>query len=232
MKAIILAAGQGKRMRPLTYEKPKPLLEVQSKPLLEHVVACLPDEVDELIFVVGYLGQQIVDYCGKEFLGRKIKYVWQAENLGTFHALKICRPHIKKNERFFVLCADDVHGQEGIERCLCHKRALVVEEREDPRRFGVIEVDEKSRIKRIVEKSKNPVSNLVSTGAMLIDDSVFNYNVSRSASGEYYLSEAVSEMAKEYDIFAVKSSFWLPVGYPDDLKKAGLFLQNKKPVNS
>jgi NDP-sugar pyrophosphorylase family protein len=83
--------------------KPKTLLEVSGKPLIHHIISRLPEVVDEIIMVVGHLGQQIVDYCGNEFMGRKMRYVWQEKKLGTYHALKICEPYIQKGERFFLL---------------------------------------------------------------------------------------------------------------------------------
>ena len=81
MKAIVLAAGEGRRMRPLTENIPKPLLQIQDRPLIEHIVERLPEEVDELIIVVGYLGEMIKQYCSDNFLGRPITYVEQSAPL-------------------------------------------------------------------------------------------------------------------------------------------------------
>jgi len=77
MQCVILAAGKGTRLRPLTENCPKPLVEVGGKTLLDHIVGALPSSVDELIIVTGYLGEMIEAYCGTEFHGRKVTYVTQ-----------------------------------------------------------------------------------------------------------------------------------------------------------
>ncbi len=79
MQAVILAAGEGVRMRPLTLTKPKPLLEVLGKPLIRYATEGLPKEVTELIIVLGYRGEQIKAYCGTSFCGRTVTYVWQKQ---------------------------------------------------------------------------------------------------------------------------------------------------------
>lgn len=219
MKAIILAAGEGARMRPLTNDLPKPLVRLCEKPLLEHIVSRLPPEVNELILVVGYLGDQIIRHCGEKFFGRDVRYVKQENPRGTFHALKLCEPFVEKGEQFFVLYADDIHGEEGIKDCLKYKHALLVSEVDNPGRFGVVRAGKDNKVLEIVEKPENPFSNLVSTGVIFTDTSIFDYDI-KMKNGEFYLSEAISEMAKDKDVYAVKSSLWLPIGYPKDLKKA------------
>ena len=87
MKAIIPCAGEGVRMRPLTLEKPKQLLEIAGRPILVRIFENLPDEIGEVVLVVGYMGDKIRDYFGDKFLGRKIRYVEQKEKLGTADAL-------------------------------------------------------------------------------------------------------------------------------------------------
>ena len=222
MKAIILAAGEGVRMRPLTDNIPKPLIKVSGKILLEQIISRLPKEVDELILVVGYLGRQIVDFCGKEFLGRKVQYVWQEKKLGTFHALKLCQHLINPGERFFMLFADDIHGKEGIAECLKYERALIVEETKEPWKFGIVKLNTDNSIIDIVEKpEKDPPSNLASTGVLLLDSKIFDYEADLHSNGEYYLTSALSKMLKEgHKVYAVKSTLWIPIGYPEDIKKA------------
>ena len=114
MKCIILAAGEGTRMKPLTNEIPKPMLKISGKPILEHILDSLPDNIDEVILVVGYLKEKIVNYFGDEFGKFKIKYVFQEGKLGTYRALELCKDLIINDERFLMMYADDLHGIEGL----------------------------------------------------------------------------------------------------------------------
>lgn len=226
MKAIILAAGEGIRMRPLTLKTPKPLLKVGGRPILEHIVSRLPNEIDDLILVIGYLGEQIKNYCGNEFLGRRVRYVWQKEKLGTYHALKLCEPLIESDERFLVLYADDIQDTEEIRNCFDHERAMMVAKVEDPRKFGVVCLNSDNSISEIIEKPENPSSNLVSTGVLLLDSKIFEYKADMHPNGEYFLTNVISKMIKNnYQFFAVKSTLWLSIGYPEDIKKAEEFLR-------
>src|SRR5687768_11120918 len=108
MKALIFAAGKGVRMMPLTAEKPKPLLEVLGRPLLERIIEVLPREIVEIVLVVGYKGDMIRGRFGHSFGGRRIAYVEQAEQLGTGDALMLCKHAIEPGERFLVVYADDL----------------------------------------------------------------------------------------------------------------------------
>ena len=161
MQAVILAAGEGIRMRPLTIERPKPMLEIAGKPLLHHIFDILPREIKEVILVVGYRGNQIKEYFGNEFENKKIKYIWQKEKKGTAHALLLCRRYLKN--KFLLLYADDLHGKKGIQKCIKHDLAIIVSKAKNPERFGVVNIGRKNKIIRIEEKPKKPKSNLIST---------------------------------------------------------------------
>lgn len=119
-----------------------------------------------------------------------------------------------------MLYADDIHDREGIENCLKHERSILVAEAEDPRKFGVIKLNEDRSIAEIIEKPKNPPSNLVSTGVMVLDANIFKYEADLHPSGEYYLTSALNKMVKDHKIFAVKSTQWIPIGCPEDLLRA------------
>ena len=112
-----------------------------------------------------------------------------------------------------------------METCLNHKRALIVKEAENPKRFGVVRLNDDNSISEIIEKPENPLSNLVSTGVLLLDSKIFEYGADLHSNGEYYLTSAISKMLSDkHQIFAVKSTMWLSIGCPEDIKKAEEFL--------
>ncbi|MEK7647394.1 MAG: nucleotidyltransferase family protein [Patescibacteria group bacterium] len=226
MKAVILAAGEGIRMLPLTRDTPKPLLKVCGKTLIEHAIDALPPEVDELILVVGYLGDKIQDFLGNNFQGKKINYIRQKEKLGTAHALALCRSFLGE-DKFMMLYADDIHGKEGLCRLASRDLAISIKEVEDPRPFGVVTMDEAHKIIDIEEKPENPKSHMVSTGPMVLDGRIFEYEAEKSKSGEYYLTSAISKMIKDHAFFGEISSEWIPVGCPEDLVRAEKILSEK-----
>jgi len=220
MKAILLAAGEGIRMRPLTLNTPKPLLKVAGKSILEHLISRFPKEIDELILVIGYLGDKIKDYCGATFLGRSVKYVWQKQKLGTYHALELCRPHLKENESFMLFYSDDLVDENAIRNCLGHDLAVVCKNIEDPRPFGVVTPAEDNTVKEIVEKPENPLSNLVLANGYKLSSRLFDYPPEKHPkSGEFYLSVAISKMAKEHKIKIIEAKTWLSFGTPEDIVK-------------
>ncbi len=229
MKAIILAAGKGTRMRPLTNTCPKPLLAVAGRPLIEHIAGALPDEVDEFIIVIGYLGNKIRNFFGSTFLGKPVTYVTQIETKGTFHALGLVKHLISPGERFFVLYGDDLHGAEGLKECLQYPRALVVSLVDDPRPYGNVEVDGRNIITSMVEKPTEPRGNLISTGVLLLDSNIFKYPPKpHPKNGEYFLATAVADMLKIYPYTAVSSSFWFPVTTPEHMIEADRILRTQE----
>lgn len=218
MKAIILAAGEGKRMMPLTKELPKPMLRVLGKPLLEYIFESLPDEIDTAILVVGYKREIIEKYFSNYFFGKKIVYVVQEGVSGTADALKLCRPLLSHDERFLLMYADDLYNKESITRCLKHPCSLIVAEVADPRRYGVVELREDGTVFDIDEKPENPKTNLIAPGVYVLDTKIFDYEPIETK-GEYYLTTMLAKFLKDYPVFAEETSFWATIAYPEDLKK-------------
>src|SRR3989338_4000947 len=159
LQAVILAAGAGTRMRPLTNTVAKPLVTIAGRPLLDYTFDALPDEVGEVIMIIGYLGEQIRAYLGETYRGRSIRYVEQKNLDGTAKALWEAKPFLKG--KFLVLMADDIYGKEDIEKCLRHKQAMLVfrQERESP--GGEVVLDEKRRLLDVLEKKLITVGALV-----------------------------------------------------------------------
>ena len=229
MKAVILAAGKGTRMLPLTLEKPKPMLEVLGKPILHHMFDVLPDAISDVILVVGYKGDQIREYVGDEFLGKKVKYFEQTEQKGPLHAVRLVEPllALRPDESFLLLFADDLYRKEDVETLLHHPRSVLVHEVEHPERFGIVLVDEEGRIKEIEEKPEHPKSNLAVTGAYVFDSRVFEYAPELHRTGEFFLPPVIQKMAEDHGVYAKKAGLWIPIGYPEDLEKAEEILRER-----
>jgi len=218
MKAVIPCAGEGIRLRPLTLSKPKQLLELGGKPILEHIFDNLPDEVDEVVLITGYLGEMIRDYFGREFGSRKIKYVEQKEKLGTAHALWLCRD-ILGDERFLMLYGDDIIDKKSISKCLSHELSLLVKGVKDPRRFGVALIDKNGKLLEFVEKPESPSSNLASTGVKVLDARIFDFPARQHVNGEYYITDSLSQLAKKHDVFVEHAHLWLTIATPEELAR-------------
>ncbi|MEK7616384.1 MAG: nucleotidyltransferase family protein [Patescibacteria group bacterium] len=219
MQAVIPAAGEGVRMRPLTLTTPKPLLPVAGKPILQHIMEALPKVVDDVIVVVGYLGEQIVDYFGPSFHGKKITYVWQREKTGTARALQLCKPYLHPGT-FLFLNADDIINTETIERALTHELCIVTTWREDWQRWGIISLNNDGTVKDFIEKPETFISNIANTNIMVLDERIFEFEPDSHATGEFYLTTMVQKLAKKYPVYTEEASKWIPIGTPEALQKA------------
>ncbi len=218
MQAVILAAGEGKRMQPLTFERPKPLIHVAGRPILEHILDVLPPEIDEIILVVGYKAEMIEKHLGGEYKGKSIRYVHQWMPAGTAHALSIARPFL--SGKFLFLNADDIHAPEALAEALTHPLAILVSPYDEPQKMGVIALKDDGTLHSITEKPEHPVGNLVNTGAMVLDERIFKYPSPRHDNGEYYITDPFSSLAKDSPVKVVTQSLWIPVGSPADISKA------------
>jgi UDP-N-acetylglucosamine diphosphorylase / glucose-1-phosphate thymidylyltransferase / UDP-N-acetylgalactosamine diphosphorylase / glucosamine-1-phosphate N-acetyltransferase / galactosamine-1-phosphate N-acetyltransferase len=226
MQCVILAAGKGTRLRPLTDERPKPLVHVSGKPLIDHIVSALPSSVDEIIMVVGYKGDMLKEYCGEEFHGRKVTYVTQEVQNGTARALWLCKDLL--HGRFLFLFADDIHGKEDLARATSYVRALLVASVDTPEKFGIVVRNPDGTLGLMIEKPIHAPSNCASTGAMVLDDHIFEFDPERPLNDEYYLTEVIERYAQKYPIAVVEQQLWIPIGYPDDIVKAETILSTQK----
>ncbi len=223
MQCVILAAGKGTRLRPLTDNTPKPLVKVAGKALLDHIVEALPSAVDELIIVHGYLGEQIKQHCGTEYFGRKVTYVEQIEQKGTAPALYLCKDLLKG--RFLFMFADDIHGANDIARVTSYSRALLTMPTKTPERFGIVVRHPDGTLAEFVEKPTHPPSNLASTGVMVLDTHIFEFEIKIDRNGEYFLTDVIAEYAEKYPMAVVEEDLWIPIAYPEDIERAEKILQ-------
>ncbi len=226
MQCVILAAGKGTRLRPLTEQCPKPLVHVGGKPLLDHIIDVLPSAVDELIIVIGYLGDQIKAYYGSEYQGKKVTYIEQVEQNGTARALWLCKDLLKG--RFLFMFADDIHGKHDIARVTSYSRGMLTMTTDTPERFGIVVRNPDGTLAEMIEKPTHPPSNLASTGVMVLDTHVFEFEPQQPVNGEYYLTEVIERYAQKYPIAVVEEQLWIPIGYPEDIARAEILLAESK----
>lgn len=206
-------------MRPLTLTRPKPLIEVAGKSLIEHVLDALPKDIDEAIIVIGYKGDMIRQHLGDSYKGIPLRYVHQWMQAGTAHALSLARPFL--TGRFLLLNADDILGPEAIQEAVKHPLSIMAVKHDEPHKFGVIKTRDDGTMESIIEKPQEFIGNLISTGAMVLDDTLFNYEAAKhEASGEYFMTHPLGLLAADQPIRVVEQSLWIPVGFPEDIAKA------------
>lgn len=218
MQCVILAAGKGSRLQPLTNELPKPLVKVCGKPLLDHIVGALPSAVKELVIVVGYRGDMIKEYCGENFHGRPVTYVEQIEINGPAKALWLTKDLIRG--RFLFMFADDIHGKEDLARAVSFSRSILATTSDNPERFGVIVRNPDGTICDMEEKPTAPSSNLVATGPMVLDQNIFKFSPETPINDEYFMPEIIMRYKEEFPIAVVEENLWLAIGYPEDIDRA------------
>lgn len=226
MKAVILAAGEGKRMRPLTLTKPKPLLEVQGKPILEHIFEALPDEIHEVYVVVKYLGDQIRRFLEGRFPHKKITFV-EGSSLGSAYSLLATKPYIGADERFLVIHGDDVPSRNEVVECLKHERSVLICESGEPENCGVLAVHPDGTIRRILEKTPHPDSNKVAGGVMVFSGHMFQYEPQASPNGEYFLVSLINQHCEEFPVHPVYTGPCRQFSMPADLHNVEQILDKR-----
>ena len=222
IQAVIMAAGKSTRTWPLTLTKPKPLLKVMNKEIIKHNLDALQGLVGEVIIIVGFKKEMIIEEIGHKYGKLKIRYAEQKTQLGTGHALKYVEKLIKG--KFIVMGGDDIFSKKDIKACLRHKYAVLGCKVEDPGRFGVFVVKGKE-VKKVVEKPKKFVSGIANAGLYVFDKSVFKFKLRKSQRGEYEIVDYINALIKKERVVCenVKGR-WLSVGYPWDLIEANSVL--------
>ena len=219
MKAIILAAGRGTRMQSLTLNTPKPLLKIKNKPVIEHVIDALPAEVDEIIVVVKYLGDQIRQFLGNQFKGRKVSSA-EGSDKGNAYSFLAARPLIKAGERFLFVYGDEFPLKEDFENCLKKELGVAVFESHNPRAHGMVTLGSDGMIEEVVEKPETSESNMAVDGIMVLNSDIFNYEPLPNQKGEYYFTSLLNQFVKDHEVFPVPmKNFIGDVTAPGDLER-------------
>jgi UDP-N-acetylglucosamine diphosphorylase/glucosamine-1-phosphate N-acetyltransferase len=233
MKAVLLAAGEGVRLLPITATRPKHLIKVGGKPILQFCLEAVKKAgIDEAIIVTHYMGDAIRSYFGDgEKLGVKLSYVEQTAVLGTGNAASVAEPYVDGD--FVLIYGDLLFGIDAVKTVLSQfksgKTAAVmgVVPVDKPESYGIIELDAEKKVKRIVEKpaAEKAPSNLANAGVYAFSNEVFDKIKQTKASirGEWELTDAITLLASEgKTVLAAQLSKddWFDVGRPWDLLDA------------
>ncbi|KUO40403.1 MAG: glucose-1-phosphate thymidylyltransferase [Hadesarchaea archaeon DG-33-1] len=242
MRAVVLAAGLGTRMRPLTFTKPKFLLPIAGKPALDHVLLLLKNAgVSEIGMVVGYGKEQIMERYGNgSKLGVKVEYLHQSNLLGTANAVSLAEDFIS-GENFLVMNGDTLVDQESLNALLKHHEEMKSDasfggivttiEVEKPEQFGIVFLDG-DKVTEIVEKPKKVKSKLANAGVYIFSPKIFDAikKTKKSKRGEYELTTSIQILINEgKKIGAFSLKLWADIGMPWDILVAnGYFLRGQK----
>jgi NDP-sugar pyrophosphorylase family protein len=247
MKAIILAAGKGKRMGESSEHTPKPLLIYQGKSLLRYKLENLPDDIEEVVIIIGHLDDLIIKEIGETYTTQagkalSIQYIEQGELLGTAHSLWQAKNYLLSqntvdiwlNKAFLVLMGDDIYSKMDLETMveIFKKHSQIDTEGDKSKKpwVALVQTQEKHFVygKCIIENGllkgfindhdeKIPY-NTIYTGACLLTTDIFELPMQKVTSIEYGLPQTFIQEAQVRPIHAVEATFWKRITSPEDLK--------------
>jgi len=212
-------------MRPLTLKEPKPLLKINGKAIIDYVYESIPEEVDEVIVVVRYMGDKIKSHISENWRRKNIHFATGSDK-GTAYSFLAASKYLK-NERFLFLYGDEVPDPRDVKRCLNKDLSVLVFKSANPRANGIAYLREDGTIGEIVEKPNNPKSNMAVDGVMVINTDIFNYIPIRTK-GEYYFSTMIDKFVEEHKVYPVMSTNFIgDVTKPEDLERVGELLKQR-----
>ena len=235
MKAIIPVAGAGTKLRPHSYTQPKALIPLAGKTVLSIIIDQLKEAgINEFIFIVGYLGDKIQDYVKAKHPELKAHYVHQVDRQGVGHAIRLTRSIVDHDEVFVVL--GDTICEYNIQDVVNSPYSMIgVRKVEDPREFGVAEIEENCFISHVVEKPQIPKSNMALVGVYKIkeSDQMFqclenNIRTGLRSHGEYSLTDALDcmiQMGAKFQSFKVEN--WFDCGRKETMLESNALLLKK-----
>src|SRR3989344_2324784 len=213
MKAVILAAGRGRRMGYLTKDLPKPLLKVRGKTLLDHIFESLPKNINEVIVVIGYKGDQIRLHLEKYYGTKKLLHFIHVKELHKIaqSVLAVSKffPESTK-ERFLIIYGDELPNRIEMKQCLAHRYSWLCHQINKSISAGAVKLGKNKRILEVKEKRMgNKPPFLAAGGGMLVDSDIFGYKPRlHKSSKEYHVTSIMGQFIKDHQVYAV-------VGRPD-----------------
>jgi len=232
LKGIILHGGHGTRLRPLTHTGPKQLLPIANKPMSQYALEDLKKAgiKDIAIIIGGVYPERVKEYYGdgKKF-GVKLSYIFQDKPQGIAHAIGLCKDFVN-DEKFVVYLGDNVLRKDLLDYTKKFQESnsdamILLCEVDDPSRFGMAELDKKNQtIKKIIEKPKNPTSNLAVIGVYFLTPKIFDIikKLKPSWRGELEITEALQLLMDEGNTieYDTVTGWWKDTGTPEDILHA------------
>ena len=221
MKGVILAAGKGTRMLPLTKDKQKVLIEVAGKAFIEYVLQSLrKGGIDEIAIITNYREEDIKEYIKENNLD--IQILHQNETKGTGDAIMTARP-FTNDENFVVAMGDNLYSYEDVKRIANNDDYwyLLCKKHEHPEKYGVLVLDEKGFIKKILEKPIKPPINMINLALYKFCPDVYEKleRTKLSERGEIEVTDAFNMAFAENKGKAIITEHWADFGSPEDIKK-------------
>ncbi|HSE35434.1 MAG TPA: nucleotidyltransferase family protein [Candidatus Paceibacterota bacterium] len=225
-QAVILAAGKGTRMRPLTDAVPKPLQEILGRSLLAYKLDVLPASIDDVVIVIGHLGEQIVSAIGERQGTRTIRYIAQSELNGTAGALLSARSLLR--ERFLVLMGDDLYDANDLAHLAEEEMAIGIAEVCDREIGGEIIRKDDGTLLEVREARHRVDHGFICTGAYALTQRFFAHApVAVPGSLELGIPQTLASIAREAPVALVPFTRWMQITSPEDLVRAQEFVRMK-----
>lgn len=221
MQTVVLAAGEGTRMRPLTANSPKPMLPVAGKPLAAHTIeTAIEAGATHIVLVVGYESEAVRTYFGDIYEGIPVTYAHQESQRGTADAVRTAAEHLEPGP-FAVLNGDALYDGPSLGELYDQIPAVGSFRVDNPSQYGVLETTDDLRVTGVIEKPADPPSNRINTGAYVFPAQAQDWlDVEQSERGELELTDVLDAVCDTYDVRAVSFERWLDVGRPWELLEA------------
>lgn len=223
MQAVILAAGRGVRMGSLTENTPKPMVLILGRPLLEWKLSALPESITEVIITVGYLAEQIKEYFGTEWQGKKMTYVEQPVLNGTGGSIHAVKDYLQ--DHVLVTMGDDLYVKEDLENLMKFPYSILGRHTTEAEKFGILKVSDENKLIGVTERPHGQETGFINTGGYMLGKEFFTVPLVAISETEYGLPQTLATLSERVTIPVLTCTDWRPVGCPEDIPKAEEFIK-------